>query len=142
MALPVGGGSPLTFANMKIVRLASFVIAALIIGCNDTDPAAEISQSSEEQRIVQAVAEVLGSPHFSWDGPKSISEIEAIENNLLTRVDKNSEEWIVFRSNYTDEDEIFFVQTSEETWNMMTGRAGFALIRGTKGIAFYSTMMN
>ena len=119
------------------------VVAALLLGgCVGPVPKKPLVLSPNDQRISEAIKEALGGMYASWEGPLTFEDIEALKGSDFTEVASESDEWRSFKEKYRDGDEVFYVCTSDESWAMLMGRAGYVLVRGDHGIDFYCTVLN
>ena len=98
--------------------------------------------SEDEKRLNRAIYKLLGY-YVDWDGPFTLNQIERMDGNgSFMQVDADAEDWQKFRDRVQMGDEIYFTETEDEIWVRLAGRAGYVLIRGRKGVAYYPTGWN
>jgi hypothetical protein len=54
---------------------------------------------------------------------------------------KNAD-WVEFKHQVQQGDDVYFFSTSRESWQNLAGRAGYVLVRGGEVVATFETMMN
>lgn len=83
----------------------------------------------------------------SWPPPEWIRKKVALEE-VYAAWEKTAEElglsgpapsWNGFTAKKTDEDELWFFRSDEESWHDFSGREGYAIVRGGKPIAHIIT---
>lgn len=123
-------------------RAYVFFIALLLAGCTAPATKSPSRLSQNETRIAEAIKEALGGMYAGWDGPLTLDDVEKKKGDPFSEVAVQSTEWIEFKAQYRAGDEIYYVSTSSESWEMLMGRAGYVLVRGDLGIRFYCTVLN
>lgn len=122
-------------------RLVLPLVFVLIVGCQASRTSAPpVPLTAEELRIRAAIRDLLGY-YASWEGPYAAEQVEQ-RKGAFESVPKDDPKWLAFKTQILPNDTVYFVDTGEESWTRLMGRAGYIIIREGKGVAFYCTMMN
>ncbi len=71
---------------------------------------------------------------------KPFSSLELVESRLKKM--REDQDWLAFKQAYCEGDEIWSFTTSDQSWEMMCGRSGYALVRDGTVICFCVTLIN
>lgn len=77
-----------------------------------------------------------------FEGPLTIQEIENHPRDMFKSIDPGARSWIDFKEKKKDGFEIYYMETSEGSWESLMGVAGYFIVDGARGIDFYETIRN
>lgn len=139
--------------SRRTVAVFVVLLVALWMFGRNVDRHGFSPRRAEVRRMMNAEAKACGGlcRYGEIRGPLTVEDVEQelfrgpvdvtdVADSPLRQMFR--QDWIQFRSNYENGDELYFFKTDTKSWRRLAGRKGYILIRQDKIVTRIVTAMN
>ena len=124
---------------MHILKYSTISLLSLLLACAAKK---SMNQNLNFDKIFGEGTQVEGLFSIEQAEKDNMISIQKDGKSVILPFGYINDDWEALKAQYLDGDQIYKFSSSEESWDKLAGRAGYALVRNNQIIAEIITLMN